>query len=84
MLKIIFCFWFDYGKVEEVVVFYVVLLFDFCIDKIVYVLVDNFSIFSGVVLLVKFMLVGWLFLGFNGGLIFKFMEVVLFIIDCDD
>lgn len=83
MVKIMFCFWFD-GNVQEVVSFYIIFLFDFCIDDIIYVLVDNFSMFVGVVFLVKFMLVGQQFFGFNGGLYFKFMEVIFFIIDCED
>ncbi|XP_024357669.1 uncharacterized protein [Physcomitrium patens] len=84
MSKITPCLWFDHGKAEEAAAFYVALLPDSRIDKIVHAPADNPSTPSGAVLLVKFTLAGRPFLGLNGGPTFKFTEAVSFTIDCDD
>jgi predicted 3-demethylubiquinone-9 3-methyltransferase (glyoxalase superfamily) len=83
MSKIRPCLWFD-GVAEDAANFYVSLLPDSRIDKVMRSPADNPSTREGEVLTVEFTLAGQSFLGLNGGPQFPFTEAVSFIIDCED
>ena len=82
MQKITPCLWFD-GKAEEAARFYVTLLPDSRIDRILRSPVDTPGCPKGEVLTVDFTLAGTKYLGLNGGPKFPFTEAVSFIINCD-
>jgi predicted 3-demethylubiquinone-9 3-methyltransferase (glyoxalase superfamily) len=83
MSKIKPCLWFD-GVAEEAANFYVSLLPDSRIDKVMRSPADNPSTPEGGVLTVEFTLAGAPFMGLNGGPQFPFTEAVSFSVDCDD
>jgi predicted 3-demethylubiquinone-9 3-methyltransferase (glyoxalase superfamily) len=83
MSKITPCLWFD-GKAEEAAKFYVSLLPNSRIDKMMHSPADNPSTPAGAVLTVEFTLAGQQFMGLNGGPQFHFTEAVSFTIDCED
>jgi predicted 3-demethylubiquinone-9 3-methyltransferase (glyoxalase superfamily) len=83
MSKITPCLWFD-AVAEDAANFYVSLLPDSRIDKILRSPADNPSTPAGAVLLVEFTLAGEPFLGLNGGPQFPFTEAVSFSIECED
>ena len=83
MSKIAPCLWFD-GKAEEAAKFYVSLLPDSRIDKVMRSPADNPSTPRGAVLLVDFTLAGQQFIALNGGPQFPFTEAVSFTINCED
>ena len=83
MSKIAPCLWFD-GKAEEAAKFYVSLLPDSRIDKVMRSPADNPSTPAGAVLVVNFTLAGQEFVGLNGGPQFPFTEAVSFTIRCED
>jgi predicted 3-demethylubiquinone-9 3-methyltransferase (glyoxalase superfamily) len=83
MSKITPCLWFD-GVAEEAANFYVSLLPDSRIDKVMRSPADNPSTSEGAVLTVEFTLAGQPFMGLNGGPQFPFTEAVSFSIDCED
>jgi predicted 3-demethylubiquinone-9 3-methyltransferase (glyoxalase superfamily) len=77
------CLWFD-GDAEEAAAFYVTLLPDSRIDKVVRAPADNPSMAKGGVLLVEFTLAGQKYSGLNGGPQFRFTEAVSFMVHCED
>lgn len=81
MQKITPCLWFD-GDAEEAAAFYVTLLPDSRIDKVVRSPADNPSMKKGGVLVVEFTLAGQSYSGLNGGPQFPFTEAVSFMIRC--
>jgi predicted 3-demethylubiquinone-9 3-methyltransferase (glyoxalase superfamily) len=83
MSKITPCLWFD-GAAEEAANFYVSLLPDSRIDRVMRSPADNPSTAEGAVITVEFTLGGQSFMGLNGGPQFRFTEAVSFTIDCDD
>ena len=83
MSKIAPCLWFD-GNAEEAAKFYVSLLSDSRIDKIMRAPIDYPGGSAGTVLTVDFTLAGQQFMGLNGGPEFKFTEAVSFTINCED
>ncbi|HEX8667165.1 MAG TPA: VOC family protein [Allosphingosinicella sp.] len=83
MSKINPCLWFNHNA-EEAANFYVSLLPDSRIDKVVRSPSDNPSMKKGDVLTVEFTLAGSRFSGLNGGPLFSFTEAVSFQIHCDD
>ena len=83
MQKIVPCLWFD-GDAEEAAAFYVTLLPDSRIDKVIRSPADNPSMKKGGVLVVDFTLAGQKYTGLNGGPDFKFTEAVSFQVMCND
>ena len=83
MSKIAPCLWFD-GKAEEAARFYVSLLPDSRIDRVMRSPADNPSTPAGAVLAVEFTLAGQRYVALNGGPQFKFTEAVSFMVDCAD
>jgi len=83
MDKITPCLWYD-GDAEEAAAFYVSLLPDSRIDRVVRSPADNPSMEKGGVLVVDFTLAGRKYSALNGGPTFKFTEAVSFIIQCAD
>ena len=83
MSKIAPCLWFD-GRAEEAAAFYVSLLPDSRIDRVVRSPADNPGTPAGAVLVVDFTLAGQRFVGLNGGPQLPFTEAVSFVIDCED
>jgi predicted 3-demethylubiquinone-9 3-methyltransferase (glyoxalase superfamily) len=83
MQKVTPCLWFD-GQAEEAARFYVSLLPDSRIDRVVRSPADTPSGPAGMVLVVEFTLGGNKFVGLNGGPQFKFTEAVSFQIACAD
>lgn len=81
MEKIVPCLWFD-GAAEEAARFYVTLLPNSRIDRILNSPADNPSCKEGEVLTVEFTLAGRKYLGLNGGPQFPFTEAVSFQIFC--
>ena len=77
------CLWFD-GAAEEAAAFYVTLMPDSHVDRIVRSPADNPSAMEGEVLVVEFTLGGQSFIGLNGGPMFKHSEAVSFQIHTDD
>jgi predicted 3-demethylubiquinone-9 3-methyltransferase (glyoxalase superfamily) len=83
MQKVTPCLWFN-GDAEQAANFYVSLLPDSRIDKVVRSPTDTPSGPAGMVLVVDFTLAGSKFSGLNGGPQFPFTEAVSFQIHCDD
>ena len=83
MSKIAPCLWFD-GQAEEAAKFYVSLLPDSRIDRIMRSPADTPSGPAGSVLTVEFTLAGQQFMGLNGGPQYPFTEAVSFTINCKD
>ena len=83
MQKIVPCLWFD-GDAEEAANFYVTLLPDSRVDKVIRSPADNPSMNKGGVLVVDFTLAGQKYTGLNGGPQFPFTEAVSFQIMCED
>jgi predicted 3-demethylubiquinone-9 3-methyltransferase (glyoxalase superfamily) len=83
MSKIAPCLWFD-GMAEAAAKFYVSLLPDSSIDRVMISPADNPSTPAGAVLVVEFTLAGQQFIGLNGGPQFPFTEAVSFMINCED
>jgi predicted 3-demethylubiquinone-9 3-methyltransferase (glyoxalase superfamily) len=83
MQKIVPCLWFN-GDAEEAAEFYVSLLPDSHIDRILKSLTDTPSGPAGMVLTVEFTLAGMQYVGLNGGSQFPFTEAVSFQIHCVD
>ena len=83
MSKITPCLWFD-GQAEEAAKFYVSLLPDSRIDRVMRSPTDTPSGPAGSVLTVDFTLAGQKYMGLNGGPQFPFTEAVSFMIFCDD
>ena len=83
MSKIAPCLWFD-GNAEEAASFYVSLLPESHVDKVVRSPADTPSGPEGSVLLVEFTLAGQRFIAVDGGPQFRFNEAISFTIDCAD
>lgn len=83
MSKITPCLWFD-GKAEEAANFYISLLPDSRIDKVVRSPADYPAGKAGDVLMVEFTLAGQSFLAMNGGPGPLFTDAISFMINCDD
>ncbi|WNZ25828.1 VOC family protein [Leptolyngbya sp. NK1-12] len=81
--KIVPCLWFN-GNAEAAAEFYVSLLPDSRIDRILKSPTDTPSVPAGMVLTVEFTLAGMQYMGLNGGSQFPFTEAVSFQIYCDD
>jgi predicted 3-demethylubiquinone-9 3-methyltransferase (glyoxalase superfamily) len=83
MQKVTPCLWFD-GQAEEAARFYVSLLPDSRIDRVMRSPAESPSGPAGMVLTVEFTLAGVRFIGLNGGPQYKFSEAVSFNITCAD
>jgi predicted 3-demethylubiquinone-9 3-methyltransferase (glyoxalase superfamily) len=83
MSKITPCLWYD-GKAEEAANFYVSLLPDSRIDKVVRSPADYPAGKAGDVLMVEFTLAGQSFLAMNGGPGPVFTDATSFIVNCED
>ncbi len=83
MSRITPCLWYD-GQAEEAANFYVSLLPDSRIDRVMRAPADNPSTPEGAVLTVEFTLAGQTYVALNGGPLFHFTEAVSFMIACDD
>lgn len=83
MQKIVPCLWFN-GDAEAAASFYVSLLPDSRIDRVLKSPADTPSGHAGMVLTVEFTLAGAKYMGLNGGQKFPFTEAVSFQIYCDD
>ncbi len=83
MQKIVPCLWFN-GKAEEAAEFYVSLLPNSQIDRVLKSPADTPSGPAGMVLTVEFTLAGAKYVGLNGGPQFSFTEAVSFQIYCED
>jgi len=81
--KVTPCLWFD-GQAEQAARYYVSLLPDSRIDRVLRSPADTPSGPAGMVLLVEFTLGGNRFTGLNGGPQFPFTEAVSFQIACED
>lgn len=81
--KIVPCLWFN-GDAEEAAKFYVSLLPDSRIDRILKSPADTPSGPAGMVLTVEFTFAGMQYMGLNGGSQFPFTEAVSFQVYCDD
>jgi predicted 3-demethylubiquinone-9 3-methyltransferase (glyoxalase superfamily) len=83
MQKVTPCLWFD-GQAEEAARYYVALLPDSRIDRILRSPSDTPSGPAGMVLTVEFTLAGSPFIGLNGGPQYRFSEAVSFQVACKD
>jgi predicted 3-demethylubiquinone-9 3-methyltransferase (glyoxalase superfamily) len=83
MQKVTPCLWFN-GQAEQAAGYYVALLPDSRIDRVVRSPTDTPSGPAGIVLAVEFTLAGNKFHGLNGGPQFPFTEAVSFQIACQD
>lgn len=83
MQKVVPCLWFD-GDAEAAAQFYVSLLPDSRIDRVLKSPADTPSGPAGTVLTVEFTLAGTKYMGLNGGPQYSFTEAVSFQIYCDD
>jgi predicted 3-demethylubiquinone-9 3-methyltransferase (glyoxalase superfamily) len=83
MQKIIPCLWFN-GNAKEAAEFYVSLLPDSRIDRVLKSPADTPSGPAGTVLTVEFTLAGTQYVGLNGGSQFPFTEAVSFQIHCEN
>jgi predicted 3-demethylubiquinone-9 3-methyltransferase (glyoxalase superfamily) len=83
MQKVTPCLWFD-GQAEQAARYYVSLLPDSRIDRVVRSPGDTPSGPAGMVLAVEFTLAGSKFTALNGGPQYRFTEAVSFQIACDD
>lgn len=77
------CLWFN-GQAEEAASFYVTLLPDSRVDRILRSPADTPGCSAGAVLTVEFTLAGMQYLALNGGPDFPFTEAVSFQIHCED
>ena len=77
------CLWFD-GMAEEAVEFYVSLLPDSHVNRVMKSPADTPSGEAGQVLTVEFTLMGREYFALNGGPRFKFNEAISFMIDCEN
>ena len=83
MQKVVPCLWFD-GDAEAAAQFYVSLLPNSRIDRVLKSPADTPSGPAGTVLTVDFTLAGAKYMGLNGGPQYSFNEAVSFQIYCDD
>ena len=83
MQKVTPCLWFD-GQAEQAASYYISLLPDSRIDRVVRSPADTPSGPAGMVLAIEFTLAGNKFSGLNGGPQFPFTEAVSFQIACED
>jgi 2-polyprenyl-6-hydroxyphenyl methylase/3-demethylubiquinone-9 3-methyltransferase len=83
MSKITPCLWYD-GAAEDAANFYVTLLPDSRVDRVVRAPSDNPSGSEGSVMVVEFTLAGMKFVGLNGGPQFRFNESISFQIHTED
>jgi predicted 3-demethylubiquinone-9 3-methyltransferase (glyoxalase superfamily) len=83
MQKVTPCLWFD-GQAEQAARFYVSLLPDSRIDRVVRSPADTPSGPAGMVLVVEFTLAGGKFQALNGGPQYRFTEAVSFTIACEN
>src|ERR1700753_3858527 len=83
MSKIAPCLWFA-NEAEEAAKFYVSLLPDSRIDKIVHGAIDTPGSKAGQVLVVEFTLAGQEFMALNGGQRMEYTHAISFKIDCAD
>jgi len=83
MQKVVPCLWFN-GDAEAAAQFYVSLLPNSSIDRILKSPTDTPSVPAGTVLTVEFTLAGMQYMGLNGGPQFSFSEAVSFQIYCED
>ena len=83
MKKVVPCLWFN-GDAEAAAEFYVSLLPDSRIDRVLTSPADTPSGPAGMVLTVEFTLAGAPYMGLNGGPQFPFTEAVSFQIYCED
>jgi len=83
MQKVVPCLWFD-GDAEAAAQFYVSLLPDSSIDRVLKSPADSPSGPAGTVVTVEFTLAGTNYMGLNGGPQYPFTEAVSFQIYCDD
>jgi predicted 3-demethylubiquinone-9 3-methyltransferase (glyoxalase superfamily) len=83
MQKVTPCLWFN-GQAEQAASYYVALLPDSRVDRVVRSPADTPSGPAGTVLAVEFTLAGNKFHGLNGGPQFPFTEAVSFVIACED
>jgi predicted 3-demethylubiquinone-9 3-methyltransferase (glyoxalase superfamily) len=83
MQKITPCLWFD-GQAEEAAKFYVSLLPDSRIERVMRSAAETPSGPQGMVLTVEFTLAGTRYIAVNGGPQFRFTEAVSFAINCED
>jgi predicted 3-demethylubiquinone-9 3-methyltransferase (glyoxalase superfamily) len=83
MQKVTPCLWFD-GQAEQAARYYVSLLPDSRIERVVRSPGDTPSGPAGMVLAVEFTLAGSKFTALNGGPQYRFTEAVSFQIACDD
>ena len=83
MQKVTPCLWFD-GQAEQAAGYYVSLLPNSRIDRVIRSPADTPSGPAGMVLAVEFTLGGNKFSGLNGGPQFPFTEAVSFLVNCID
>lgn len=83
MSKITPCLWFN-GTAEEAANFYVSLLPDSRVDRVMRSPIDNPSTPAGAVLTVEFTLAGQTYIALNGGPGFQFTEALSLTIYCED
>lgn len=83
MRKVYPCLWFN-KNAEEAANFYVSLVPESRIDRVLLSPADNPSMQEGEVLLVDFTLAGQKLQGLNGGPDFQFNEAVSLVIECED
>jgi predicted 3-demethylubiquinone-9 3-methyltransferase (glyoxalase superfamily) len=83
MSKIAPCLWFA-DEAEEAAKFYVSLLPDSRIDKVVHGAIDTPGVKAGSVLVVEFTLAGQEFMALNGGQRMEYTHAISFKIDCAD
>ena len=83
MSKISPCLWFN-GEAEEAANFYVSLLPDSRIEKVLRNTIDSPGVKAGTVLVVDFTLAGQRFMALNGGMKMEYTHAVSFKIDCAD
>jgi predicted 3-demethylubiquinone-9 3-methyltransferase (glyoxalase superfamily) len=83
MQKVTPCLWYD-GQAEQAARFYVSLLPDSRIDRVIHAAADTPSGPAGMVLTVEFTLAGTRFIAVNGGPQYRFTEAASFHIACAD
>jgi predicted 3-demethylubiquinone-9 3-methyltransferase (glyoxalase superfamily) len=83
MSKVSPCLWFD-GEAEAAASFYVSLLPDSRIERVLRNVLDGPAGKAGTVLVVEFTLAGRRFMALNGGTRFEYTHAVSFHIDCAD
>jgi predicted 3-demethylubiquinone-9 3-methyltransferase (glyoxalase superfamily) len=83
MARITPCLWYD-GAAQEAAEFYVTLLEDSRVDRVIASPADTPSGPAGMPLLVEFTLAGMAFQALNGGPDFRFNEAISFVIETAD